>query len=39
MMKTSWDNPMHVIPFIRTLLIVLAVAVGTVRGRRSGNIA
>jgi hypothetical protein len=30
MMQTSWDNPMHVIAFIRTLLIVLAVAVCTV---------
>ncbi len=26
-MKTSWDKPVSVIPFIRTLLIVLAVAV------------
>ena len=25
-MKTSWGKPVHVIPFIRTLLIVLAVA-------------
>jgi len=30
MMKTSWGNPVHVIAFCRTLLIVLAVAVGTV---------
>jgi hypothetical protein len=29
-MKTSWGKPVHVISFIRTLLIVLAVAVGTV---------
>jgi TPR repeat protein len=29
-MKTSWDKPMHIISFIRTLLIVLAVAVCTV---------
>ena len=29
-MKTSWGNPVHVIRFCRTLLIVLAVAVGTV---------
>ena len=27
MMKTSWGKPVHVIRFIRTLLIVLAVAV------------
>ena len=26
-MKTSWGKPVHVISFIRTLLIVLAVAV------------
>ena len=26
-MKTSWGKPVHVIPFIRTLMIVLAVAV------------
>jgi hypothetical protein len=25
-MKTSWGKPVHIIPFIRTLLIVLAVA-------------
>jgi len=30
MMKTSWGKPVHVIAFIRTLLIVLAVAVCTV---------
>ena len=30
MMKTSWGKPVHVISFIRTLLIVLAVAVCTV---------
>ena len=29
-MKTSWGKPVHVIAFIRTLLIVLAVAVCTV---------
>ena len=29
-MKTSWGKPVHVISFIRTLLIVLAVAVCTV---------
>jgi len=29
-MKTSWGKPVHVIPFIRTLLVVLAVAVCTV---------
>jgi len=29
-MKTSWDKPVHVIAFIRTLLIVLAVAACTV---------
>jgi hypothetical protein len=29
-MKTSWGNPVHVISFIRTLLIVLAVAACTV---------
>ena len=29
-MKTSWGKSVHVIPFIRTLLIVLAVAVCTV---------
>ena len=29
-MKTSWGKPVHIIPFIRTLLIVLAVAVCTV---------
>ena len=30
MMKTSWGKPVHIISFIRTLLIVLAVAVCTV---------
>jgi TPR repeat protein len=30
MMKTSWGKPVHVIAFIRTLLIVLAVAACTV---------
>ena len=30
MMKTSWGKPVHVISFIRTLLIVLMVAVCTV---------
>ena len=30
MMKTSWGKPVHVISFIRTLLVVLAVAVYTV---------
>ena len=29
-MKTLWGKPVHVIPFIRTLLIVLAVTVCTV---------
>ena len=29
-MKTAWGNPTHVIAFIRTLLIVLAVAACTV---------
>ena len=29
-MKTSWGKPVHVIPFCRTLLIVLAVAVCSV---------
>ena len=29
-MKTSWGKPVHVIPFIRTLLIVLAVPACTV---------
>ena len=29
-MKTSWSKPVHVISFIRTLLIVLAVAACTV---------
>ena len=29
-MKTAWGKPVHVISFIRTLLIVLAVAVCTV---------
>ena len=29
-MKTSWGKPVHIIPFCRTLLIVLAVAVCTV---------
>ena len=29
-MKTSWGKPVHIISFIRTLLIVLAVAVCTV---------
>ena len=29
-MKTSWGKPVHVIPFCRTLLIVLAVAACTV---------
>ncbi len=29
-MKTSWGKPVHIIAFIRTLLIVLAVAVCTV---------
>jgi TPR repeat protein len=29
-MKTSWGKPVSVISFIRTLLVVLAVAVGTV---------
>ena len=29
-MKTSWGKPVHVIAFIRTLLVVLAVAVYTV---------
>ena len=29
-MKTSWGKPVHVIAFIRTLLIVLAAAVCTV---------
>ena len=30
MRKTSWGKPVHIIAFIRTLLIVLAVAVCTV---------
>ena len=30
MMKTSWGKPVHIISFIRTLLIVLAVAVCSV---------
>ena len=30
MMKTSWGKPVHVISFIRTLMIVLAVAVCSV---------
>jgi TPR repeat protein len=29
-MKTLWGNPVHVIPFIRTLMVVLAVAACTV---------
>ena len=29
-MKTAWGKPVHIIAFIRTLLIVLAVAVCTV---------
>ena len=29
-MKTSWGKPVHIIPFCRTLLIVLAVAAGSV---------
>ena len=28
-MKTAWGKPVHVIPFIRTLLVVLAVAACT----------
>ena len=30
MMKTAWGNPVHIISFIRTLLIMLAVTVCTV---------
>ena len=29
-MKTAWGKPVHIISFIRTLMIVLAVAVCTV---------
>ena len=36
MMKTSWGKPVHVIPFCRTLLIVLAVAVCTVAAEDLG---
>ena len=35
-MKTSWGNPVHVIRFCRTLLIVLAVAVCTVAAEDLG---